>query len=345
MFCRSLDECDVCVFMLCNRTGNVGDVESEKDLEKWKNRSMKRARDLANREVSEGELDVDTGNPLIGSLGRTGREFFNLLVDRNAHDYPLNFREPDGGSALARLQRWTFEVFSSQPEGRRDIIEEDESIVINSCHGPMREAEVLRDYLLRRFAEDSTLRPKDIIVMMPDPEDYALYPGNIWRNGKRTCRNIFRFQSSIENRVRKVIWSTASLIYLNFLKDGQLTVMFLDLIDSSVFRKKFELDDEDVETFRHWVKQCHIHWGLNGEHRERFGSIKSNREHGRHALDRMALGFCMRSNGDRMWDSVLPFDEIEGENAKRLGKTLQDNWWINRVGKSSEPKTLIMGKV
>ena len=33
------------------RTGNVGDVES-KDLEKWKNRSMKRARDLANRVVS-----------------------------------------------------------------------------------------------------------------------------------------------------------------------------------------------------------------------------------------------------------------------------------------------------
>ena len=54
---------------LCFATRSVmwGDVESEKDLEKWKNRSMKRARDLANREVSEGELDVDT-NPLIGSL-------------------------------------------------------------------------------------------------------------------------------------------------------------------------------------------------------------------------------------------------------------------------------------
>ena len=60
---------------------------------------------------------MDTGNPLIGSLGRTGREFFNLLVDRDAHDYPLNF-EPDGDSALARLQRWTFEVFSSEPEGK-----------------------------------------------------------------------------------------------------------------------------------------------------------------------------------------------------------------------------------
>ena len=67
------------------------------------------------------------------------------------------------------------EVFSKKPEGRIPLAEGDESIVINSCHGPMREAEVLRDYLLRRFAEDSTLQAKDILVMMPDPEGYAPY--------------------------------------------------------------------------------------------------------------------------------------------------------------------------
>ena len=320
-----------------------GDVESEKDLEKWKNRSMKRARDLANREVSEGELDVDTGNPLIGSLGRTGREFFNLLVDRNAHDYPLNFREPDGDSALARLQRWTFEVFSSQPEGRRDIIEEDESIVINSCHGPMREAEVLRDYLLRRFAEDSTLRPKDIIVMMPDPEDYAPYIRATFGGMEKNMPQYFPF-SIVDREPRQESHLVDCFFDLLEFFEGRATNRdVLDLIDSSVFRKKFELDDEDVETFRHWVKQCHIHWGLNGEHRERFGSIKSNEHTWRHALDRMALGFCMRSNGDRMWDSVLPFDEIEGENAKRLGKLYRIiGGLIELEQKSSEPKTLTL---
>ena len=82
-----------------------------------------------------------------------------------------------------------------------------------------------------------------------------------------------------------------------------------------------------METFRHWVKQCHIHWGLNEEHR---GDLVPSNQAAYlvAALDRMALGFCMRSNGDRMWDSVLPFDEIE-EKMQTIRKTLQDNWWIN----------------
>ena len=136
---------------------------------------MERAKNQTDRPVEEDELNEERGNPLIGSLGRTGREFFNLLVDRDAHDVPLNFREPQGDSLLARLQRWTFEVFSEQPEERKALSEGDESITINSCHGPMREAEVLRDYLLRRFAEDDTFRPRDVVVMMPDPEGYAPY--------------------------------------------------------------------------------------------------------------------------------------------------------------------------
>ena len=45
------------------------------------------------------------GQPVDRVLGRRGREFFNLLVDRNAHDEPLDFREPEGDSLLARPQR------------------------------------------------------------------------------------------------------------------------------------------------------------------------------------------------------------------------------------------------
>ena len=70
-----------------------GEVESEKTLQKWKARALERAKELAERKVEESELSELSGNPLIGSLGRTGREFFNLLVDRDAHDVPLEFRD------------------------------------------------------------------------------------------------------------------------------------------------------------------------------------------------------------------------------------------------------------
>ena len=86
----------------------------------------------------------------------------------------------------------------------------------------MREAEVLRDYLLRRFAEDPTLRPRDAVVMMPDPEGYALITGGKqpsagWRRG---CPNPFLFQSWTESQGGKANWSIAFSIFWNFSTDG-----------------------------------------------------------------------------------------------------------------------------
>ena len=297
-----------------------GEVESEKTLEKWKARALARARSQSGRQVAEEDLSEAGGNPLIGSLGRTGREFFNLLVDRDAHDVPLKFREPRGDALLARLQRWTFEVFSEQPEERKPLAENDESIVINSCHGAMREAEVLRDYLLRRFAEDPTLRPRDVVVMMPDPEGYAPYLRATFGGMEKGMPESFPF-SIVDREPRRESQLVDCFFDLLEFFDGRATNReVMDLLDSTVFRARFELEDQDIEAFRDWIRDCHAHWGLNAEHRERFGSVKTDEHTWRRALDRMALGFCMRSNGERMWDEVLPFDEIEGENALRFGK-------------------------
>ena len=322
-----------------------GEVESEKTLEKWKDRALARARAQSGRQVSEEELSEVGGNPLIGSLGRTGREFFNLLVDRDAHDIPLKFREPVGDSLLARLQRWTFEVFSEQPEERKPLAEDDESIVINSCHGAMREAEVLRDYLLRRFAEDPTLRPRDVVVMMPDPEGYAPYLRASFGGMEKGMPEFFPF-SIVDREPRQESQLVDCFFDLLEFFDGRATNReVMDLLDSTVFRARFELEDEDIEAFRDWIRDCHAHWGLNAEHRERFGSVKTDEHTWRWALDRMALGFCMRSNGERMWDEVLPFDEIEGENALRFGKLFKAIDALTELEEKSAKEQSLVGWV
>src|SRR5690606_9773208 len=49
----------------------------------------------------------------------------------------------------------------------------DESIRFHVAHSPLREVEILHDQLLERFSADPTLRPRDIIVMVPDIDAYA----------------------------------------------------------------------------------------------------------------------------------------------------------------------------
>ena len=89
---------------------------------------MKRATLQAGHPVDENSLSDRAGNALIGSLGKTGREFFNMLVDRNAHDEPLTFREPKGNRLLARLQRWIFDALNESQETRTHPRADDPAI-------------------------------------------------------------------------------------------------------------------------------------------------------------------------------------------------------------------------
>ena len=64
---------------------------------------FERATLQAGHPVDENSLSDRAGNALIGSLGKTGREFFNMLVDRNAHDEPLAFQGSEGKSSSGKV--------------------------------------------------------------------------------------------------------------------------------------------------------------------------------------------------------------------------------------------------
>ena len=291
-----------------------GDVESEK----WKLRALKRAEMQAGHPVNEDSLSDRSGNPLIGSLGRTGREFFNMLIDRNANDQPLEFSEAKGTRLLHRLQRWIFDVLNEESEDKLSVTPNDESILINNCHGHMREVEVLRDYLLRRFEENSSLQPKDVLVMMPSPEEYAPYIRAVFSGMEEGMPKNFPY--SIVDREPRMESHVIDFLFdlLDFFEGRATNREVLDLMDALPSRAKNGWEDSDMEVFRKWITDCHAYWGFNQEHREDCGSTSTNEHTWKHALGRMALGFCVRGENARLWEDTLPYDEIEGENNMRF---------------------------
>ena len=288
-----------------------GDVNSEK----WKLRALQRIKQNENASSAEFNLHIETGNPLIGSLGRTGRDFFNLLIDRDAHDIPLDYRLPNKDNLLNHLQKWIFEVFEEKPVSRFQYRSKDESLVVKSCHSPMRETEVLRDFLLQKFAEDETLLPSEVLVMMPNPEEYAPYIRATFGEMEEGMPEHFPY-SIVDREPRHE--SQLVDFFFNLLEffDGRASNReVLDLLDSMPMRTRFEWTDEEMDILRKWFRDCHAYWGFNGKHRESLGSSNTDEHTWKHALERMVLGFCMRGRGQKTWGGVLPYDEIEGENA------------------------------
>ena len=173
-----------------------GDVNSEK----WKLRALQRIQGFEQSTSLESDLHIETGNPLIGSMGRTGRDFFNLLIDRDAHDIALDFRSPKNDSLLAHLQRWIFEVFEEKPSSPVNYCPDDGSLVIKSCHIDA-ETEVLRDFLLKDLARMKPFAQRCLNDAMS--ESYAPSSGQplvIWR---WACQLIFHIPLSTVSPARE----------------------------------------------------------------------------------------------------------------------------------------------
>ena len=238
--------------MLFNLPVMWGEVQAEKTLESG-NFGLLCGPKAAGRPVGEDELNEERGNPLIGSLGRTGGNSSTCWLTATPMTSlwtSVNLRAilclPACNDGPSR--------FFDQPEERKPLSRTDESVTINSCHGPMREAEVLRDYLLRRFAEDPTLRPRDVVVMMPDPEGYAPYLRAAFGGMEEGMPKHFPYSIVDREPERRV--KSSLLLWVVGVFRGPTPSKEVWICSTVGFRLRFGLDDEDMEAFDGFGNAC-----------------------------------------------------------------------------------------
>ncbi|MEY4488692.1 MAG: hypothetical protein RIQ79_1200 [Verrucomicrobiota bacterium] len=140
------------------------------------------------------------GHPLLSSLGQQAVGHF-LLLEAVSPDYSA---WPDaGGTALpphddaTLLHRLQADIRAQRtppgapaaagaPDLRPPLAATDLSLRIHSCHSPRRELEVLRDELLRAFAELPNLQPEEVLIAVSDFDLYAPLAEAILRGGERS---------------------------------------------------------------------------------------------------------------------------------------------------------------
>ena len=119
------------------------------------------------------DLQFARGNPLLASFGKLGREFLESITELNPTQEHEAFVTPPNDTTLGQIQRDIFELHDPAGGAPRLVTPNDHSLQFHSCHGPMREMEVLHDQLLALFERDPDLKPHDIVVMAPDISEYA----------------------------------------------------------------------------------------------------------------------------------------------------------------------------
>jgi exodeoxyribonuclease V gamma subunit len=311
-----------------------GDIVPDQDLLRHQYRRQQRKGGLAPG-LSAEDLHQHA-HPLLAAWGKQGRDYINLL---DMHDDPEHYRERfailggridlfGAGNTTHLLGQLQDDILHLRTlEETRQAwppvdLRADRSLRFHIAHSAQREVEILHDQLLDRFAADPSLRPREVLVMVPDVNAYAPHiqavfgqyalddaryiPFTLADQGQRGCDPL---PIAVEQLLR--------------LPEGRLTVSeVLDLLDVPALRARFAIDASELPTLRRWIEGAGIRWGLDAERRAGLG-LPADLEQNtwRFGLRRMLLGYAVGRGAPCA--GIEPFDEIGGLDAALIGPLVQ----------------------
>ncbi len=268
-------------------------------------------------------LHLERGNRLLAAWGVQGKQFFSAIHALEAR-VEEDFQTPEGNTVLSRIQKDILTLSEPEPiasfgSETQKGLRPDRSLCIHACHSPLREMEVLHDFLLDLFESEPGLAPHDILVMAPAMETYAPAIQAVFGGGSGGRPKIpFHLADPRIGMEETVVAAFLALLLLHDTRLGAAQV--LDLLEHPPVRRRFLLSEGEVQRIGQWVKETRIRWGIDAADRMRWGLPGSEENTWEAGLQRLLMGYAIRKKEEKDVAGILPHDAVEGEWATALGR-------------------------
>ena len=256
------------------------------------------------------------GHPLLGSMGKLGRDYFHQLYDLGANEIDL-FIEDQPDTLLGQLQKDIFNLTDHSAAGAQISRNTDTSLQLHSCHSPLREVETLHDRLLDLFDQDPTLTPKDIVVMLPDIDRYTPWIQAVFGSIDGAQRLPYAISDLSAKSEHPLL--AALLMLLNLDANRCTAPELMALLEVPAIQQRFHISDADLGTLRQWTLASGIRWGLTPSHQAQFNLPPMHANSWLFGIRRMLLGYAMPESSG-VYDDILPLDFVQGMSASLAGE-------------------------
>jgi exodeoxyribonuclease V gamma subunit len=314
-----------------------GDIIEGRELLKAVHRRQQPRNGASLSDLPIEELHAHS-HPLLASWGRQGRDFIRMLDEFDAA--AASHKEADGTTSLR------IDLFSSD-EGRGDTVSllsqvqaavrdllplsehphvppepDDRSIEFHVAHSTQREVEVLHDQLLSWFGSDPDLRPRDIVVMVPDIDTFSAAIHAVFDQHRRSDARFIPFEiGDVRDRsVNPLLVALEWLLRLPQQRCRQSEVR--DLLDVPAVASRFGLSVDDLPTLGRWIDGAGVRWGLDQSHRAGLGLGSAGEQNAWiFGVRRMLLGYA--SGPGANFRDIEPYAEVGGLDAALAGALAQ----------------------
>ena len=281
-------------------------------------------------------------HPLLAAWGRQGRDFMRQL-DACEVDGPAGgelprtdvFDEQAPRSLLEHVQAAIRDLLPLAEHAAAPFSDDDDSIQFHVTHGVQREVEVLHDRLLDLLARDGgergRLRPRDVVVMVPDIEVFAPAVRAVF--GQYAADDSRHIPFDIADlRQRSGSPMLLALEWLLGITRRRVTLSEIrDLLEVPAIAERLGLEPSDHALLARWMAEAGARWGLHASQRASLGLAACGELNSWHfGLRRMLLGYA--SGDAAAWRGTEPLREVGGLDAALVGvlhgllEVLED-WW------------------
>ena len=318
----------VCVHNPCQF--HWADIVEDKQLLRHEYRRQSRKEGFP--EVLSVEQLHQFAHPLLAAWGKQGRDYISLLDQYDELDkYRMQFKSQgqrvdifEDGKKETLLEQLHNDILHLRPLAETQTFwptinpHTDQSLRFHITHSAQREVEVLHDQLLACFNQDPSLKPRDIIVMVPNIDSYAPHIQAVFAQYARDdLRYIpFTLSDQTEHSTEPLLIALQDLLRL---PESRLTVTdIMRFLDVPALRARFAISETYLPILQRWLAGAGVRWGLNAKHRENF-SLPQNLAQNTwdFGLQRMLLGYAM-GDSDAYAD-IQPYDEVGGLDAALIG--------------------------
>ncbi len=224
-----------------------------------------------------------------------------------------------------------------EPAPMYDVVERgeqtDSSWRVFSCHGALRQVEVVKDALLHALNHDRTLQPRDILILTPDPTRYvpllnAVFPlAGDPQNQTRAPGLSLHVQGRTPRTTNPV--ADVLLRLLALANERVAASSVLALIERGPIAERFALTPADAPTIRALVRDAGVRWGIDDTDAQREGLGLADEGTWRRGLTRMLLGVAVLDNVTTDDGTSVhvhghaPVPGLEGERALLAGRAIR----------------------
>ncbi|WP_133471799.1 exodeoxyribonuclease V subunit gamma [Paraglaciecola marina] len=348
---------DVLIFWFNPSQHYWGDIVDKKTQEKAKLTELAHASKSDVQQIGAEFLDI--GNPLLASWGKLGRDYQDMLLGFELQQEDC-FIETQPKTLLEHIQtdinNLAFRASTQELDAQEllsngiqcpkvEIALNDNSLQVHGCHSKVRELEVLHDQLLKRFKDNPSWHPGDVIVMMPDVASYAPFIEGVFGSVESELAIPFAISDRNVGQVSPLI---ASFLQLMKLHQSRITLSdVLSLLEVPAIQRKFTIELQEFELLQHWLTDAGVRWGWDKQDKARWDLPAEQQNTWVFGLQRLLAGYAISSGElyQGTQEDISAYADIEGQQAVALGKCYQFTGLLLKVLAFCQEQQSLQSKV